>query len=224
MNKVLGKRAVSEQQKGVRRESVLSAARRLFIDAGFFDVSMSMIAKEAKVAKGTVYLYFKTKEEIFLELSKRDFEDWFDCLYARIEAESKPLTNRDFSDLFSETLRGRETAIRLMSLLHLVLEKNVSYDDVLEYKLALLQKSAKLSELVEETLPFLSKGEGIQLLAKIHSLLIGWGQMCDVSPVVDQVLEHEMLADLRFDFHSHFTESLFLLLEGMKSATFFASK
>ncbi len=217
MNQLLGKRAVNDQQKGARRESVLDAARRLFVGAGFFDVSMSMIAKETQVAKGTVYLYFKTKEEIFLELSKRDFEDWFDSLSSALTKASKPLSNKEFSNLFTTTLNGRETAVRLMSLLHLVLEKNVSYDEVLDYKLSLLDKSSSLSSLVEETLPYLNKGEGIQLLTRVHSLLIGWGQMTDISPVVEKVLENEELADLKFEFLPCFEENLFLLLEGLRS-------
>jgi len=216
MNNMLGKRAVSDQQKNARKETVLEAARSLFVDAGFFDVSMSMIAKKAKVAKGTVYLYFKTKEEIFLELSKRDFENWFDCVYSSLSKAQEPITNKEFARIFTQTLNNRETVIRLMSLLHLVLEKNVSYDEVLEFKMTLLERSSTLSELVEGMLPFINEGEGTLLLARIHSMLIGWGQMSDISPVVDKVLENEALAPLRFEFLSSFEDSLFLLLEGMQ--------
>ena len=57
-------RATSDLQKEQRRDVILAAAYDLFMDVGFFDVSMAMIAKRAGVAKGTIYIYFETKEDI----------------------------------------------------------------------------------------------------------------------------------------------------------------
>lgn len=53
---------------------ILDAALHLFGSKGFYETKMSEIAEEAGIAKGTVYLYFSSKEELFKEMSKRDFE------------------------------------------------------------------------------------------------------------------------------------------------------
>jgi TetR/AcrR family fatty acid metabolism transcriptional regulator len=47
-----------------KRESILRAATRVFARNGYFNAKVADIAREAEVADGTVYLYFKSKEEI----------------------------------------------------------------------------------------------------------------------------------------------------------------
>jgi TetR/AcrR family transcriptional regulator, fatty acid metabolism regulator protein len=49
-----------------RKSELLSAARTVFSRKGFHDSTIDDIAAEAGVAKGTVYLYFKSKQEIYL--------------------------------------------------------------------------------------------------------------------------------------------------------------
>jgi len=47
-----------------KREAILRAATRVFARNGYFNSKVADIAREAEVADGTVYLYFKSKEEI----------------------------------------------------------------------------------------------------------------------------------------------------------------
>lgn len=216
MNKMLGKRAVSAHQKNLRREAVLTAARELFVEAGFFDVSMAMIAKRAAMAKGTVYLYYKTKEELFLELSRRDLEIWFEDLISKIQNLPENPETHAFVKAVMATLEGRQTAIRLLSLLHLVLEQNVSREEVLNFKLDLLNHSEIAGGEIERVLPFVHQGQGVEILAAIHCQIIGWGQMTDISPVVNEVLEDKRLSPLRIDFAASLQTSLLCMVEGMK--------
>ena len=57
---------------------ILDAALPLLEDAELEAVVMDEVARKAGVAKGTLYLYFRTKEELFLGLLERAFEAWFD--------------------------------------------------------------------------------------------------------------------------------------------------
>lgn len=54
-----------------RRDDLLNAARRLFLDQGFAATSVDQITKAAGVAKGTYYLYFTTKEDVRAALAER---------------------------------------------------------------------------------------------------------------------------------------------------------
>jgi len=54
-----------------KHEAILAAARTLFGHYGYRRTSIDDIAQEAGIAKGTVYLYFKSKEEIFRALSQQ---------------------------------------------------------------------------------------------------------------------------------------------------------
>jgi AcrR family transcriptional regulator len=59
---------VSSQVKEATRESILSTARRLFLDGGWERTTTRLIASEAGIASGTVFNYFTTKEAIAVEL------------------------------------------------------------------------------------------------------------------------------------------------------------
>lgn len=55
-----------------KHTAILNAAYVLFGSKGFYETKMSEIAEQAGIAKGTVYLYFKSKEELFLAVTSRD--------------------------------------------------------------------------------------------------------------------------------------------------------
>src|SRR5712675_191510 len=57
-------RKTSRNGTSGKRESILRAATRVFARNGYFNSKVADIAREAEVADGTVYLYFKSKEEI----------------------------------------------------------------------------------------------------------------------------------------------------------------
>lgn len=62
------KRARSDDQKAHRQADILLASRELIDESGFDGVTMSALAKKVGLAKGTLYLYVRTKEELFLLL------------------------------------------------------------------------------------------------------------------------------------------------------------
>ncbi len=57
-----------------RRQEILEAARRLFVQRGYGPTKMSDIAAEAKLSKGGVYFHFVSKEEVFEALVEEEFE------------------------------------------------------------------------------------------------------------------------------------------------------
>jgi AcrR family transcriptional regulator len=68
------KRAITEQQKNERRQNILASARRLFEQEDFQSIAIAQIARNSGIAKGSVFLYFKTKEELFLCLTLEELE------------------------------------------------------------------------------------------------------------------------------------------------------
>ena len=49
-------------------EAIINASIKLVIDLGFSQISISKIAKEAKVSPATIYIYFKNKEDLFIQI------------------------------------------------------------------------------------------------------------------------------------------------------------
>ncbi|MGH8013378.1 MAG: TetR/AcrR family transcriptional regulator, partial [Candidatus Binataceae bacterium] len=57
-----------QRERAARREAILSAAARVFAIHGLDGATIEMIAREAEVAVGTIYLYFCSRDELFLTL------------------------------------------------------------------------------------------------------------------------------------------------------------
>ncbi|RLC22759.1 MAG: TetR/AcrR family transcriptional regulator, partial [Deltaproteobacteria bacterium] len=58
-----------EREKGRRRQQIMIAAKRVFSLKGFNKATMEDIANEAELSPGTLYLYFKNKDELCASLS-----------------------------------------------------------------------------------------------------------------------------------------------------------
>jgi AcrR family transcriptional regulator len=73
-----------------RYAEILDAARRVFARTGFRDSSVEAIAQEAGVAKGTLYLYYKSKNEIYWEALKNGLLGLGEELRAEVERAETP--------------------------------------------------------------------------------------------------------------------------------------
>jgi len=76
---------------GDKRERILQAAERVFAKRGFFAARVSEIAKDAGVADGTIYLYFKNKDDLLISLFEARMHQVNDELRAQVAKEKTPL-------------------------------------------------------------------------------------------------------------------------------------
>ena len=63
-----------------KREQILDGARRVFMRVGFDAASMNDVTREAGVSKGTIYVYFSNKEDLFAALIERQKSRFVDSL------------------------------------------------------------------------------------------------------------------------------------------------
>jgi AcrR family transcriptional regulator len=63
-----------EKEKSSRRRKILDSARTLFFAEGFKNVTVDKIAEFSELGKGSIYLYFNSKEEIYAQILLHDIE------------------------------------------------------------------------------------------------------------------------------------------------------
>lgn len=80
--------AINLKGKSEKYNRILEAAIRIFARNGFFSSTISQIAKEAGVADGTIYLYFKNKDDILLQFFSYKAKEIFDGFWQAV-AEGK---------------------------------------------------------------------------------------------------------------------------------------
>ncbi|HKS09518.1 MAG TPA: TetR/AcrR family transcriptional regulator [Pyrinomonadaceae bacterium] len=106
---------------GAKREAILRAAITVFAHNGYFNSKVADIAREAGVADGTVYLYFKSKEEILHSIFDRSVDEALASARKQIELITDPRdrlrqiallhlerlgADRDLAVVFQVELRG----------------------------------------------------------------------------------------------------------------------
>ncbi|MBN9044517.1 MAG: TetR/AcrR family transcriptional regulator [Rhizobiales bacterium] len=70
----------------IRRDELMTAAEELFLEKGFAAASVDEIVRRADVAKGTFYLYFRSKDDILIALRERFVESYCQLLEHRLDA------------------------------------------------------------------------------------------------------------------------------------------
>jgi AcrR family transcriptional regulator len=207
-------RARSTHDKQQRREHILTTALALYARHTFASFTMAEVAAEAGLAKGTLYLYFKTKEELLLDLLEDQLNAWFNTVDARL-AQADPWDVARTTALLSAALEDQPTLTRLLPIAASILEHNIPLERARAYKQQILARSQRSAALLEQRLTFLTPGDGLWLLLQIYALVAGLGQMADPAPVVRDVLADESMAPLRVSFGPAFTRAITALLQGL---------
>jgi TetR/AcrR family fatty acid metabolism transcriptional regulator len=96
-----------------KREHILSAATRVFARSGYFNSKVADIAAEAGIADGTVYLYFKSKDEVLHSIFDRAMAEFIADGRRELEKVADPVARlRRIAELHLERLGAdRELAI-----------------------------------------------------------------------------------------------------------------
>jgi AcrR family transcriptional regulator len=62
------------REREARKNAILKAARKLSFEKGFKSVTVDSIAKKAELSKGAIYLYFNSKEDIYVQILLREID------------------------------------------------------------------------------------------------------------------------------------------------------
>src|SRR3712207_4453559 len=106
-------RSLQPSPAGDKREAILRAATKVFARSGYFNSKVADVARVAGVADGTVYLYFKSKEEILRSLFDRGVGEAIREARARLSELADPREKlREIARLHLESLgRDRDLAV-----------------------------------------------------------------------------------------------------------------
>ncbi len=193
-------RARSTGAKDERRTVLLDAGRRLFEDREYEAVTMAALAAEAGLAKGTAFLYFPTKEALFLEVLTRELDGWLAALEARLIAGA--VDSRDVPRVIADSLREWPVLLRLLPLLHVTLERNIDDAALAAWKKKLLASLLPAASLLESRLR-LPPGAGLRLLLRAHVLVVGLSQVARPAPRIQAVLDADPgLRPFQIDFQA----------------------
>lgn len=204
----MAQRALASEDKAARRADILAAARRLFLEDSRQLPSAARIAEAAGLAKGTVYLYFRTKEEIFVALLAEDFAELLQEVHDTFASDAWERDGlKGFIGRFVAYLDAHPEMMRLDAMAYSVLEHNLPNEQLRAFKLELTHGLVAAGQTIERALG-LPEGRGIQLLMRTYALTRGLWQSLDFPPGMRSLLAEEVFAPIRPDFRSELVVAL----------------
>jgi AcrR family transcriptional regulator len=209
----VAKRARHPAAKEHRRQSILTAARRLLERSPLEAVTMADVAAEVGLAKGTTFLYFPTKEALCLDVLDGLLDEWFDALDVELDKPGR-FTPARLVRALVDSVGTRALLVRLMAVLSNDLERNVEIEQVVAFKMRLLARLGATGARLDRRLE-LKEGQGARLLLRLNALVVGLHQACDLGPVARAALARPELAPLRVDFDAELPVLLAALVRGL---------
>jgi TetR/AcrR family fatty acid metabolism transcriptional regulator len=113
--------------KNNKKELIINAAIKVFADKGFYTANVADVAKEAGVADGTIYLYFKNKDDLLISL----FETKMEEILLR------------FSSLLNSTRNAEEKLRQFIHLYFQMIEEDQNLAEVFQVELRQSDKFLK---------------------------------------------------------------------------------
>lgn len=210
--------AISAAAKQQRRADFLTAARRLFIQRQALP-AVADIAADTGLAKGTVYRYFQTKEQIFLALLSEDFASLFSQLEQVIAGLPQPLAAAaaPFARDYLTLLQQSDSLLPLMALLNAVLEQNLPQQQLLAFKQQLARALQTLGAQLAVHFNGLTADRASQLLLHTYALTLGLYQSSHLPASVQLLLQQQGLTQLQRDFNTELLSAITQLWLGASS-------
>lgn len=180
------KRACTDASKEFRKQSILDAGMELFLSNPCELPTVSAISKRCNIAKGTIYIYFKTKEDIFINIIDSLFRGFVKATHDII-IKSKDTKNSvefiidEWCNYYSE---NREM-VMLAGVSNNIIEANIDLEAAAAHKRSLQEQvltlGLTLSEVIDKDRFFCSS-----LLLRSYAITLGISRVSNLTDKVQQ--------------------------------------
>src|SRR5687767_5303134 len=165
MPRLLKQRARSADDKELRRKAIVAAARRAIARQPVAELTVAEMGRAAGLAKGSVFGYFPTREELILAVYEEELAELFTALGAKLAAEPE-LGSERLARLFVAEIAARPVFLQLSVVVHSVLEHRISLEAAKRFKLVLATHLFAAGVLLETRFTVLHPGEGARLILR----------------------------------------------------------
>ncbi len=209
----LKQRAMADEDKEARRHALLDAAETLFLRHPDRVASVAEVAEAAGLAKGTVYLYFPSKEEMLLALHERHVARFFAALMRLLSGRRAA----GFDEIWRVT---RDNLVRAPGYLPLtsrcfgLMDREIRTETAVAFKIRVGKALADAGAGLERHFPALANGGGVTLLQHSYGLIVGLWQLLHPIERFGTAMERAELAMFKRDYEREVEQALRALWSG----------
>lgn len=191
---------------------MLAAAAELLEGWSFSDITMDRIAERTGVAKGTLYLYFRSKEALFLSLYEDRVGAWYAELQTLANRTAGTVDPAAAARVITSTLAARPTLIRLHGLLYSALNHKIDPETMVAFRRRQHQIVSTLASSLARRVTDLSGPRARRLLIQLEVVVGGLAWAAYPPSAVSRSLDEEDLSSFRIDFEDELREIVTALL------------
>jgi AcrR family transcriptional regulator len=169
-------RAIQAEDKQERHHAILDAAARLLARSPERIANVAEVADEAGLAKGTVYLYFPSKEELLLAVHERNIDGFFRALIHRLTT-AEEVTVADVLALTHEHIVEPPLFLPLAARCFGMMGQSVPHNAAIAFRRRMSERLQLAGDGIERHFAELAPGDGVALLRHSYALIIGLWQM-----------------------------------------------
>ena len=210
-------RAVGVEDKEARRNAILDAVEKLFLRHPDRMASVAEVAAAAKLAKGTVYLYFPSKEEMLLALHERHVAAFFAELIALLRGPGRLTFEQIFEVARRHIVRGPgylDLTARCLSLM----DREIPVERALAFKIGVGQALATAGGELERHFQRLAPGEGVGLLCNSYGLMVGLWQLMHTNQRFGIAMQRPEMRMFNRDYETEVERAVLALWTGVIEA------
>jgi AcrR family transcriptional regulator len=210
-------RARSPEQKEERRRHLLDTAKSLLLEIpDVHALGINELARKAGMTKSNVYRYFESSEAVLLDVLVEEFMAWQGELVQALNRGGKRKgTIEHIAGAFSSTFVARPLLCRLTSIFPSILERNVSFERMVQFKHGLLAVRQETAMAFHVSVPSISAATFDRFIHLALPLLIGLWPLAVQGEVAAAVIAREELAPLRYRFQQDLEEGMSMLLRSL---------
>jgi AcrR family transcriptional regulator len=210
-------RAIAVEDKEERRNALLDAAEALFLDHPDRMASVAEVAQAAGLAKGTVYLYFPSKEEMLLSLHERQLQHFFAALMRVLDARARAGFDEVWAVTRAELVRA-PGYLALSSRCFGLMDRDVPTQSAVAFRMRVGEALTAAGAGLERHFPGLRRGAGVTLLQHSYGLIVGLWQLLHPIERFGTAMERAELAMFKRDYERELEQAMRALWSGTMGA------
>lgn len=165
-------RARTKQQIETRQMDIINACDQLFEKCGYDGITIKAISEMTALSRPSIYTYYKTKDEILLDILEKELLDWKEILEAWIE-ERPALTRAEYSKELTQILLGKDKMMHLYSFLFTLLEQNCGMEHLVKFKVQVIPVMETVMKSILVRFPEYKVNEAAMIAEEIVSYILG---------------------------------------------------
>ena len=186
-----------------RRGEIIAACAELYETMSFKEISLKDIAQKTSFTRTSIYNYFITKEEIFLALLQREYEEWLTALHTLCVQAAGGMTVSAFADAMAATLDARRRLLKITTMNIYDMEANSRPEKLAEFKRVFGASLTAVEDCLSAAFPSLSPEQRSAFVYAFFPFIYGLHAYTEVADK-----QRQALADAGVDFHYHSVSEL----------------